>query len=325
MRALLCLKYKLLRSGPIKELRETPSKKHQKFVEFYDVRDAAKALKEMNGKEIRGKAVVIEFSRPGGHSRKFMNAMVNAPLPPPAISTINNISSVNTVPSLYPRIHKYPASPPPPSILPRKFTSRSAFNVVPHRPCTSAPHPQFSAATNYKKSNSAGKASCNGNTANKSSTGGGSNISLPMASLNLGGGAVCNGGGEENDSNGHHHHHQQQQPKRLTRNKSQSNQAATVVISKQQQQQPRNRPRKGRQAKKFDTRFLINEDAMRESSNCRDSRTTVMIKNIPNKYRFCLALLTQLKILTIHVAFCFFYIFFNEEFGIYFLFCLFFL
>ncbi|KAF5945184.1 hypothetical protein HYC85_015412 [Camellia sinensis] len=45
-----------------------------------------------------------------------------------------------------------------------------------------------------------------------------------------------------------------------------------------------NRPLKGRQAKNFDPRFLINEDAIMES-NCRDSRTTVMIKNIPNKYR----------------------------------------
>ncbi|XP_017635457.1 protein terminal ear1 homolog isoform X2 [Gossypium arboreum] len=54
--------------GPVKELRETPLKKHQKFLEFYDVRDAAKALREMNGKEINGKQVVIEFSRPGGFS-----------------------------------------------------------------------------------------------------------------------------------------------------------------------------------------------------------------------------------------------------------------
>ncbi|KAM7487230.1 hypothetical protein LguiB_024714 [Lonicera macranthoides] len=58
--------------GAIKELRETPLKRHQRFVEFYDVRDAAKALSEMNGKEVNGKAMVIEFSRPGGgHHKKF--------------------------------------------------------------------------------------------------------------------------------------------------------------------------------------------------------------------------------------------------------------
>ncbi|KAF8096388.1 hypothetical protein N665_0309s0015 [Sinapis alba] len=57
--------------GSIKELRETPYKKHQRFVEFYDVRDAAKAFDRMNGEEIYGKQVVIEFSRPGGFKNKF--------------------------------------------------------------------------------------------------------------------------------------------------------------------------------------------------------------------------------------------------------------
>ncbi|KAK2972183.1 hypothetical protein RJ640_030728 [Escallonia rubra] len=60
--------------GLVKELRETPMKRNQRFVEFYDTRDAAKALAEMNGKEINGKQVVIEFSRPGGHSTKFVKS-----------------------------------------------------------------------------------------------------------------------------------------------------------------------------------------------------------------------------------------------------------
>ncbi|KAL6282757.1 hypothetical protein ACE6H2_013686 [Prunus campanulata] len=41
--------------GPVKELRKTPSKKHQRFIEFFNVRDAAIDLKEMNGNEINGK------------------------------------------------------------------------------------------------------------------------------------------------------------------------------------------------------------------------------------------------------------------------------
>ncbi|CAN8266447.1 unnamed protein product [Cochlearia groenlandica] len=57
--------------GSIKELRETPYKKHQRFIEFYDVRHAALALDRMNGEEIFGKQVVIEFSRPGGLKNKF--------------------------------------------------------------------------------------------------------------------------------------------------------------------------------------------------------------------------------------------------------------
>jgi RNA recognition motif-containing protein len=58
--------------GEIKEVRETPNKKHHKFIEFYDVRDAEKAMKILNKTEIRGKKIKIEPSRPGG-VRKGMN------------------------------------------------------------------------------------------------------------------------------------------------------------------------------------------------------------------------------------------------------------
>lgn len=54
----------------MKELRETPAKKQHKFVEFFDVRDAARALKALDGTEIGGKRVKIEFSRPGGQAHK---------------------------------------------------------------------------------------------------------------------------------------------------------------------------------------------------------------------------------------------------------------
>ncbi|CAK9216999.1 unnamed protein product [Sphagnum troendelagicum] len=56
--------------GTVKELRETPAKKLHKFVEFYDVRDAAKALKSLDNQEIGGKRVKIEISRPGGQAYK---------------------------------------------------------------------------------------------------------------------------------------------------------------------------------------------------------------------------------------------------------------
>lgn len=55
----------------MKELRETPLKRQHRFVEFYDVRDAARALSEMNGKELHGKRLVVQFSRPGGQGRRF--------------------------------------------------------------------------------------------------------------------------------------------------------------------------------------------------------------------------------------------------------------
>ncbi|XP_031477251.1 protein terminal ear1 [Nymphaea colorata] len=64
--------------GAVKELRETPSKRQHRFVEFYDVRDAARALAEMNGREICGKRVKIEFSRPGGQARRLRNSVAGA-------------------------------------------------------------------------------------------------------------------------------------------------------------------------------------------------------------------------------------------------------
>lgn len=45
-------------------------KRNQRFVEFYDVRDAAKALSEMNHKEINSKKILIQYSRPGGCASK---------------------------------------------------------------------------------------------------------------------------------------------------------------------------------------------------------------------------------------------------------------
>lgn len=39
--------------GEVKEIRETPNKKHHKFIEFYDTRDADKAMKALNKMEIK--------------------------------------------------------------------------------------------------------------------------------------------------------------------------------------------------------------------------------------------------------------------------------
>ncbi|CAH2065987.1 unnamed protein product [Thlaspi arvense] len=64
--------------GEVKEVRETPFKREQRFVEYFDVRDAALALHEMNGKDIAGKQIIIQFSRPGGCNRKhFFSSRFN--------------------------------------------------------------------------------------------------------------------------------------------------------------------------------------------------------------------------------------------------------
>ncbi|KAJ9708733.1 hypothetical protein PVL29_000647 [Vitis rotundifolia] len=228
--------------GSIKELRETPLKRHLRFVEFFDIRDAARALRAMNGKKIQGKHVVIEFSRPVGHGWRFFNAITTTALSSTSSTTNPTVISpsrlaYNTITSRCP------------PVVPRKLSEKSShFNVPPHS-YLSQPHPS------NKKSNVG---------MNKRSSNAGNN-EASMTSLCLTGSVVS---GIE-DSNG---------VPRWNPKKSPNGSSTT----EQQQQAQRNRPWKGRQ-KNIDSCFLINEDAKTES-HCRDSRTTVMIKNIPNKY-----------------------------------------
>ncbi|RVX04283.1 Protein terminal ear1 [Vitis vinifera] len=208
-----------LSRGSIKELRETPLKRHQRFVEFFDIRDAARALREMNGKKIQGKRVVIEFSRPGGHGWRFFNAISTTALS----STYSTTNSTVISPS---RLAYHTVTSRCPPALPCKLPEKSShFNVPPHSYLSQTHH-------STKKSN-----------------------------------VVVNG---IEDSKG---------VPRWNPKKSPNGSSTT---EQQQQQAQRNRPWKGRQ-KNIDSCFLINEDAKTES-HYRDSRTTVMIKNIPNKY-----------------------------------------
>ncbi|XP_038891891.1 protein terminal ear1 [Benincasa hispida] len=237
-----CLREIFEAFGPVKELRETPLKKQQRFVEFFDIRDAGKALKEMNGKEINGKSVVIEFSRPGGHGNKFFNANLTAP----AICSSNN---------LYSRSLKCP--PPRPTPPPRNFSGGAASNVPP-RWYYSKPH-NSSRKLNPSKG---GRSPRNPRKSLEYD-----DVNGKMASLDLEDGGVCNEI-EERESCG------------VLRKNSKVSHSSPAVAADQQLQPSRNKLRKCRQSRKFDSRFLINDN----HSDCRDSRTTVMIKNIPNKY-----------------------------------------
>jgi RNA recognition motif-containing protein len=56
----------------VKDVRESAIKPYNKFIEFFDTRDAAQALSELNGKEMFGRHMVIEFARSAGpQSRRF--------------------------------------------------------------------------------------------------------------------------------------------------------------------------------------------------------------------------------------------------------------
>lgn len=61
--------------GEIKEIRETPHKRHHKFIEFYDVRSAEAALRALNRSDIAGKRIKLEPSRPGGARRNLMQQL----------------------------------------------------------------------------------------------------------------------------------------------------------------------------------------------------------------------------------------------------------
>lgn len=58
--------------GEVREIRETPQKRHHRFIEFYDVRAAEAALRSLNKSDIAGKRVKLEPSRPGGARRSFV-------------------------------------------------------------------------------------------------------------------------------------------------------------------------------------------------------------------------------------------------------------
>uniref|UniRef100_A0A0D9V9A2 Protein terminal ear1 homolog n=1 Tax=Leersia perrieri TaxID=77586 RepID=A0A0D9V9A2_9ORYZ len=72
--------------GDVKEVRESAQRPSHKFVEFFDTRDAARALAELNGQEIFGRRLIIEYTRPslpgGQHRRGHVSHQPLAPTPP---------------------------------------------------------------------------------------------------------------------------------------------------------------------------------------------------------------------------------------------------
>ncbi|PWA44346.1 Nucleotide-binding, alpha-beta plait [Artemisia annua] len=178
--------------GCVKELRGTPSKKNQRFVEYYDTRDAAKALNNMNGKNIMGKTLIVEFSRPGGHKNI------------PKQKGLNTVNSVQ----------------PLPVILARKLTPDTrAFRPPP----IALPSP------------STQPSQC-------------SSVSMKGANV------------------------QRKSGKKLV---EQTSSGGSWTKQRKCSRQMR---------EKFDPRFLFREDGVISEMNYLDPRTTVMIKNIPNKY-----------------------------------------
>ncbi|KAK8842682.1 hypothetical protein M9Y10_025542 [Tritrichomonas musculus] len=56
--------------GEIRQIRGTPQKPTQRFIEYWDTRGSEAAVKAMNGVLMNGSKISIEFSVPGGMRRK---------------------------------------------------------------------------------------------------------------------------------------------------------------------------------------------------------------------------------------------------------------
>ncbi|GAT95399.1 hypothetical protein CL6EHI_136220 [Entamoeba histolytica] len=63
--------------GEIKEIRETPSRKYHKFIEYFDSRSSDVALKELNDIEINGRKIKIEISKPNISKLIFLQCVSN--------------------------------------------------------------------------------------------------------------------------------------------------------------------------------------------------------------------------------------------------------
>lgn len=85
--------------GKIRQIRHTPYKESQRFIEFYDTRSAAHALEAFNGKLLdkrnQRSKIAIEFSLPGGFKRNIQKFYRSAL---PTITRNNNYThSSNTI------------------------------------------------------------------------------------------------------------------------------------------------------------------------------------------------------------------------------------
>lgn len=227
----------------MKEVRETPLKQNQRFIEFYDTRDAAKACVGMNGKEINGRHLIIEFSRPGGHNRRFPK------------STHNKLNCIPNHPPRSPRL-----VPPHQASSEEPYCSR----LQPQLPSRNTKNPNGSRKTSTGQGAPVGSLCLSGAE--------GVEISNKISKKS---GAACSGNGSSSGTNN------------------------LKQVNDKKAGGGNNKGWKGigtlKNGKEYDPRFLINEDSIL-LSNCSDPRTTVMIKNIPNKYRYFLICLMFLVI-----------------------------
>lgn len=65
--------------GDIRQIRATPTKPTQRFIEYWDVRASEEALARCNGKYVMGSRLSIEFSLPGGFRKSMQRPDQSGP------------------------------------------------------------------------------------------------------------------------------------------------------------------------------------------------------------------------------------------------------
>lgn len=261
--------------GAVKELRETPTKRQHKFVEFFDVRDAARALEKMDGQEICGKRVKIEFSRPGGQTRR-------PPPPPLSLQPIMHASAPlhqgggnnNHVQPVSMLIHPEPRQQ---LVYPRWTNTAELDSTWVQRPITER-------ATHTSALNSRGGrgSSRSGGCIGRGNPNTNTNPNKP----NINSSSSYNGrlklglDVRRRRGNGSHHHQQQQsQQVRGEHSPAEANGTKPAIHVAAGKFGSNNSARLHSETA---SHFVFDE--VKAESNSSDARTTVMIKNIPNKY-----------------------------------------
>ncbi|XP_074330632.1 protein terminal ear1 homolog [Apium graveolens] len=204
--------------GYVKELREPPQKRNQRFIEFYDTRDAARAFAALNGIEINGRHLFIEFSRSACYNKRFPKSTNHQARSPRVVSPVSTHRSPTFVHS-------------------RCMPSQSHFSG------RSSKSPSGSRNTSVGQ----GVASLGLNGEERARCKNPKKTSVPYSSISISGGAS---------------------KKQVNDNKFGCTKDWKGSI---------------KDGKEYDPRLMINEDSI-VLPNCSDPRTTVMIKNIPNKY-----------------------------------------
>ncbi|ERN13685.1 protein terminal ear1 [Amborella trichopoda] len=244
--------------GPVKELRETPAKRQHRFVEFFDIRDAAKALTQMNGKEIAGKRLKIEFSRPGGHAKRHPAAGI---LPHGGDATVPSTQNAHFTPTCFPQNRPIYPHPSPPRCVINRPERPLWQNTGPPVSCGSGFPSRSGGFRPVSRRNGAASAFSSGGSAkftagSSSSRSGfrtGDNNNFNMGKRGRGDGSSFGVQGGATTTTERHHHG----PKFLGGGR-------------------------GAAQAKGESRFRFDEATA--ESNSSDARTTLMIKNIPNKY-----------------------------------------